>query len=109
MNFLIDNSRKEQSELLSLDQLSIARAHGDAFSELDEDEPQFAPSYKFRMGSSEYDLKRAPAWCDRVLYKANVGNYDLFQLSLDPQSYNSLETFTQSDHKPVSANFKMCV
>lgn len=54
--------RKELSQLLSLDQLNTARANGDAFSELDEEEPKFAPTYKFRLGTSEYDLKRAPAW-----------------------------------------------
>ena len=45
--------------------------------------------------------------CDRVLYKANVGNYDLYPLSLEPGTYSSLNTFTQSDHKPVTASFKM--
>ena len=54
--------RKELSQLLSLDQLNTARANGDAFSELDEEEPKFAPTYKFRLGTSEYDFKRAPAW-----------------------------------------------
>ena len=54
--------RKEFSQLFSLDQLNTARANGDAFSELDEEEPKFAPTYKFKIGTSEYDLKRAPAW-----------------------------------------------
>ena len=45
--------------------------------------------------------------CDRVLYKANVGNYDLYPLSLEPGTYSSLNSFTQSDHKPVNAIFKM--
>ena len=54
--------RKEFSQLFSLDQLNTARANGDAFSELDEEEPKFAPTYKFKIGTSDYDLKRAPAW-----------------------------------------------
>ena len=49
-------------QLLSFDQLNTARANGEAFSELDEEEPKSAPTYKFRLGTSDYDLKRAPAW-----------------------------------------------
>ena len=33
-------------------------------------------SYKYKVGTQMYDTKRAPAWTDRVLHKANVANYD---------------------------------
>ncbi len=28
----------------------------------------FAPTFKFAVGTDRYDLKRTPAWTDRVLY-----------------------------------------
>ena len=52
-----------------------------------------------RIGSSDYDVKRLPAWTDRILFKANVANYDSYKLSLRQHSYNAHQHFLQSDHK----------
>ena len=52
-----------------------------------------------RIGSSDYDGKRLPAWTDRILFKANVANYDSYKLSLRQHSYNAHQHFLQSDHK----------
>ena len=52
-----------------------------------------------RIGTSDYDGKRLPAWTDRVLFKANVANYDSYKLSLRQHSYNAHQHFMQSDHK----------
>ena len=52
-----------------------------------------------RIGTSDYDGKRLPAWTDRILYKANVANYDNYKLSLRQHSYNAHQHFLQSDHK----------
>jgi len=91
--------------LLARDQLSTARKNGEAFGELTETLPSFPPSYKFKIGSSDYDGKRLPAWTDRILYKANVANYDNYKLSLRQHSYNAHQHFLQSDHKPVTSQF----
>ena len=50
-------SRQEFGQLLAKDQLTIARTDGEAFSELNETLPTFPPSYKYKIGTSDYDLK----------------------------------------------------
>ena len=102
-------SQQQFGQLLAKDQLSIARSNGAAFSELNENLPNFPPSYRFKVGSSVYDTKRVPAWTDRILFKANVANYDNYKLSINQHSYTSLQDFTQSDHKPVCSNFTISV
>jgi inositol-1,4,5-trisphosphate 5-phosphatase len=96
-------------ELLAQDQLSLARKNGQAFGELQETLPAFPPSYKYKIGTSDYDGKRLPAWTDRVLFKANVANYDSYKLSLRQHSYNAHQHFMQSDHKPVTSQFSGAV
>merc|ERR1711994_568813 len=90
-------------QLLARDQLSLARKNGEAFSELNETLPTFPPSYKYKIGTSDYDLKRAPAWTDRILFKANVANYDNYALSVNQHKYSAHTGLCQSDHKPVSS------
>ncbi len=101
--------RLEYGKLLATDQLVTARSSGEAFGELRETLPSFSPSYKYRIGTSEYDTKRAPAWTDRILYKANEANYDMYELSVRQHGYTALQEFTQSDHKPVISNFTVTV
>jgi len=100
-------SKGDFEQLFSEDQLTLARKNGDAFAELDENQPKFPPTYKFKINSSVYDMKRRPAWTDRILFKANVGNYDQIELSLNQSSYKSHPEFCDSDHKPVSSVFRV--
>merc|ERR1719334_2167703 len=102
-------SKNELGKLLALDQLSKARKTGQAFSELNETLPNFPPSFKYKVGTSVYDSKRKPAWTDRILYKANVANYENYELSLNQHSYSAHPAFLQSDHKPVTSGFSMSV
>lgn len=102
-------SKDKLGKLLARDQLSLARQAGEAFSELQENLPTFPPSYKYRIGTSEYDSKRLPSWTDRILFKANVANYDNYELSLRQHSYMAHQHFLQSDHKPVSSQFSAAV
>ena len=102
-------ARMEYSKLLAMDQLVAARSNDEAFGELRETLPSFPPSYKFRIGTSEYDTKRAPAWTDRILFKANEANYDMYELSVRQHGYTALQEFTQSDHKPVISNLTVTV
>lgn len=55
---LVKRAEKDDySELLSHDQLRSVMASGMAFSELKEAPPRFPPTYKFVLGSNEYDTK----------------------------------------------------
>lgn len=53
----------------------------------------FEPSYKLKVGSDQYNAKRTPSWCDRIVYLSS----DAVQV----QEYNLIKENTHSDHKPV--------
>ncbi|GJJ69831.1 hypothetical protein EMPS_02180 [Entomortierella parvispora] len=56
-------------QLYSHDQLSAQRKTLNVFRGFREAPLAFPPTYKFRMGSSQYNVtKRVPAWTDRVLW-----------------------------------------
>lgn len=91
------------ARLLERDQLLVSRKRNPgfrlrAFNELP---ITFAPTYKYDVGTDNYDSSekhRSPAWCDRLLYRG-VGrikqlNYIRHELRI-------------SDHRPVSGVFKM--
>lgn len=88
------------------DQLNIERARGRVFHNFQEGLLEFSPTYKFQPGTNEYDRRpekkiRAPAWCDRVLWRtAGSSSGDGVRLI----SYRSAQLLP-SDHKPVSALF----
>lgn len=96
-------------ELLKRDQLSIAMCEGRAFSDLVERLPQFPPTFKFEPGTDEYDMKRRPAWCDRILYKAKNKVLKNCSLQLEQLSYKSHPNYKISDHKPVTSEFRIKV
>lgn len=70
--------------------------------EFEEAKLKFPPTYKFKVGTSEYDLKpskvRIPSWCDRILYRGE---------NLQQLFYTSIQSPTTSDHKPVASLFKV--
>lgn len=93
--------------LLQIDQLNVERAKGNAFRGFLEGEINFLPTYKFQQGTDVYERRkekklRAPAWCDRVLWKSHIEN-DVTLLT-----YAS-STLNPSDHKPVLALFGVTV
>ncbi|KAH9909874.1 Endonuclease/exonuclease/phosphatase [Xylariomycetidae sp. FL2044] len=88
-------------KLLDRDQLLVARRRNPAFRlrAFDEMPIQFAPTYKYDVGTDNYDTsekKRAPAWCDRLLHR---GSGRIQQLD-----YRRHEVRV-SDHRPVSGRF----
>jgi len=88
------------SDLRECDQLLQEKKAGNVFTEFEEAKIKFAPTYKFKVGTSDYEYKekkvRIPAWCDRILYRGE----QLTQLF-----YSSVVTPTISDHKPVVSMF----
>nr|CAD7447108.1 unnamed protein product [Timema bartmani] len=50
-------------------------------------------------------IRRRPSWTDRILHKVNANVYENLTLQAEQLSYNSLDYYTLSDHKPVVAEF----
>jgi len=82
------------------DQLNKKKSINFELMELMEAQLKFEPTYKYIVGTSEYDTKkkRVPSWCDRILYKGNESVINL--------DYNKVD-YTHSDHKPIYAIFKI--
>lgn len=99
----------ELKELMKKDQLSLVRGAKQAFHQLQERLPQFPPTFKFEHGSNEYDMKRRPAWTDRILYAMKENNYRNVKLTVEQTSYKSHPSYNISDHKPVTSEFTIKV
>ncbi|KAI1286197.1 Phosphatidylinositol 4,5-bisphosphate 5-phosphatase A [Halotydeus destructor] len=114
LNFRIDNMAANEvadktldlndeaiSDLLANDQLTRGRSAGEVFEGYNEMTPRFWPTYKYIAGTDEYDLKRIPAYTDRIMYRAKQYG----GLQVDQMSYEAHRQFKLSDHKPVSAEY----
>ncbi len=90
-------------ELLETDQLIQEMQKGTAFVGFNECTPNFAPTFKLEPGvPNTYNPKRAPSYCDRILWKSHEEYRDDVQLI----SVKSVPTILKSDHTPVMALFK---
>uniref|UniRef100_A0ACD5VFN8 Uncharacterized protein n=1 Tax=Avena sativa TaxID=4498 RepID=A0ACD5VFN8_AVESA len=89
------------SQLAEKDQLKRELRKGRAFDGWSEGVLEFAPTYKYEIGSGKYigddqrGVRRTPAWCDRVLS---------FGKGLRLLSYGRSE-LALSDHMPVAATY----
>ncbi|XP_053609376.1 inositol polyphosphate 5-phosphatase K-like isoform X2 [Plodia interpunctella] len=99
--------KDKYNSLLRHDQLLAVMENGDAFSEFVEPDIRFPPTYKFNIGSDDYDIKRKPSWTDRILYKVIADNYENITLRADLVTYNHMPQYTVSDHKPVVAQYNI--
>ncbi|CAG4956326.1 unnamed protein product [Colias eurytheme] len=99
--------KDKYTSLLKHDQLLAVMDSGEAFSEFSEPEIRFPPTYKFLLGTDDYDTKRKPSWTDRILYKVIANNYENITLRADLISYNHIPHYMVSDHKPVVAQFNI--
>ncbi|XP_031762408.1 phosphatidylinositol polyphosphate 5-phosphatase type IV-like [Xenopus tropicalis] len=117
-NFRLSKSRSEvdsilenlpendMRSLLQYDQLSEEVTKGSIFKGFKEAEIQFRPTYKFDIGSDDYDTskkQRVPSYTDRVMYKSR--NQD----DIHVLKYGSCTLMRQSDHKPVFGLFRVKV
>lgn len=85
--------------LLGADQLKQAIDTQQAFVGYEEGPVLFRPTYRYDLGTDNYDTSekmRIPAWTDRILYRGN---------QLDLAVYSRSELYG-SDHKPVFAIFR---
>ncbi|KAG7449414.1 inositol polyphosphate phosphatase [Guyanagaster necrorhizus] len=85
--------------LVSADQLKQVMDAGLAFTGYEEGPLLFRPTYRYDVGTDNYDTSekaRVPAWTDRILYRGN-------QLDLSVYSRADLRG---SDHRPVFAIFR---
>ena len=79
------------------DQLSKSIASGRAFKGFEEAPIKFNPTYKYVVGSHEYDTSRCPAYCDRVLWRVAPTS------KVSGLRYDAIDRAVISDHRPVSA------
>ncbi|KAI9808285.1 MAG: hypothetical protein M1825_004742 [Sarcosagium campestre] len=94
--------RNDLDALYSNDQLNLQMVAGLTFQYYSESRITFRPTYKFNIGTDEYDTSekaRIPAWCDRVLRKGT----NLRQINYD------IAPLRFSDHRPVYATFQCTV
>jgi hypothetical protein len=94
------------AKLLERDQLLLSRKRNPGFRlrAFNEMPINFAPTYKYDVGTDNYDSsekQRSPAWCDRLLYRG-LGRIKQIE-------YRRHEGIKVSDHRPVSGKFKLRV
>ena len=95
--------RRDWPLLLNNDQLLLERAApGSILRSYSEASINFAPTFKFEVGTRSYERKkgRIPSWCDRVLWKSGPG-YD--DDNVQCLWYDSVQDYVLSDHLPVKA------
>ncbi|KAF8491842.1 DNase I-like protein, partial [Russula emetica] len=89
--------------LLQFDELKSSIRGSKAFTGFDEHPISFLPTYRFTTNTltdaTGHDIKRKPAWTDRVLHK-----FSPF-VPVSQRSYDAHPWITMSDHRPVSAEF----
>lgn len=110
LNYRLDESseliktlikKNKYDELIVYDQLYKQRNIQAVFQGYNEGNLLFPPTYKYNPGTDDFDSSekaRAPAWCDRVLWRGSKTDITL-------QEYNSIMQMRLSDHKPIYAIF----
>ncbi|XP_058069151.1 type IV inositol polyphosphate 5-phosphatase 11 isoform X2 [Magnolia sinica] len=89
--------------LTSKDQLLREAERGQIFNGYCEGTLAFKPTYKYNVGSSDYDTSykgRVPSWTDRILFKIE----ESADIDVALRSYESVDSIDSSDHKPVRAH-----
>lgn len=92
-------------ELLRYDQLKMAQINHQAFYHFDELQINFLPTFKFELGTNRYSAKRTPSYTDRILYRSKYKTIADEDHQIIGANYMARFDVTNSDHKPVSAEF----
>ncbi|CAL9113015.1 unnamed protein product [Musa textilis] len=95
--------RKNLHNLLTRkDQLLWEAERGEVFDGYCEGRLSFKPTYKYNVGSNNYDTsyKMMPSWTDRILFKIDSSS----GIDAVLHSYESIDRVKTSDHKPVRAH-----
>ncbi|KAJ5919019.1 hypothetical protein N7466_009962 [Penicillium verhagenii] len=91
-------AQRDYQRLYENDQLNLQMTAGRAFQFYSEGPIGFAPTYKYDIGTENYDTSdkaRIPAWCDRVLWRGSNLRQTQYQVA----------NLLVSDHRPVWATF----
>ena len=94
--------RGDFGTLYENDQLNLQMVHGKTFPFYTEKTPTFMPTYKYNLGTDDYDTSekaRIPAWCDRILTRGD----NLRQIHYDSAPLRF------SDHRPVWGLFQCTI
>lgn len=96
----------EYRSLIGLDQLKMAIMNRQAFTGFEEADIDFKPTYKYILGTSDYDPARVSSWCDRVLWWIRPGSNTN---GIKSTKYEAVEDISSSDHKPVYSQLAVSV
>lgn len=99
-------AQSDFAALLKKDQLSVSQQAGFAFVGFAEPPIAFPPTYKYLRDAALYDQRpekklRAPAWCDRVLYRLRDAPRPNQQIPVVITEYDAVASILGSDHRPV--------
>jgi len=92
---------EEWTTLFEFDQLHKQRMLGNTFFGYEEKRIEFMPTYKLNEDRTGYDLKRTPAWCDRILHRSIPG------VNMKQLTYDADCVISTSDHHPVAASYSL--
>ena len=95
------DTNTEFGSLMQYDQFYKYQKENTTISEMNEAPIRFSPTYKFNLGTTNYDIsQRIPSWCDRIFYKRNSNTI--------PLAYNKC-LLCLSDHQPIYGVYKIQV
>eukprot|EP00760_Papus_ankaliazontas_P027763 PhM_4_TR3438/c0_g1_i1/m.86141/K01099/INPP5B_F; inositol polyphosphate 5-phosphatase INPP5B/F len=107
---------KNNKALLASDQLRRELQRPNCvFNGFTEVPPTFPPTYRFDSGTTTYDTsekRRVPAFTDRILWWVRPHRgvaQDALQERVEQTNFDSFPSVTISDHKPISALFRVAV
>jgi hypothetical protein len=87
-------------DILIYDQFKQYQKESSLILQMDEAPIKFSPTYKYNIGTSEYDTnkKRVPSWTDRIMFKK-------FSETI-PLAYNKC-LLSLSDHQPIYGLYRI--
>jgi hypothetical protein len=97
-------------QLLKYDQLKTSIISGKAFPGFSEGCITFPPTFKYDKHTDHYDTshkQRIPAWTDRILFKSSSFAATREAGTVGVVEYDSIQTATHSDHRPVFGTFRI--